>query len=170
MPQRGQGAGAPSGPALAQRNIHDLARVITTEAGGENQAAQTAVGWALRNRMTRNETDNVERVWTPAFQHQKPAAALAIQLATGILNGTTTDPTGGATHFYTPKTMPKKGDPTTHRDVDGGLESTPGALDRHGHPVQNYRPSFARWPQCFVTGVPEATFKFYRKQGDGHVR
>ncbi len=36
------------GPAQRPRPC----RVITTEAGGENRAAQTAVGWALRNRMT----------------------------------------------------------------------------------------------------------------------
>ena len=165
-----QGAGAPSGPALAQRNIQDLARVITTEAGGENQAAQTAVGRALRNRMTRNGPDDVERVWSPAFQHRKHPTALATQLATGILNGLIADPTGGATHFYTPRIMPKKGEPTAHIDVAGGLETTPGVVDDEGRPIQNYRPSFSNWPQCIVAGVPEASFKFYRQQGDGHVR
>ena len=165
-----RGAGTPSGPALDQRNIQDLARVITTEAGGENQAAQTAVGWALRNRMLRNGTDNVERVWSPAFQHRKHATALATQLATGILNGQIADPTSGATHFYTPRIMPKKGEATAGIDVAGGLESTPGVVDDDGKPVQNYRPSFATWPQCTVVGVPEIAFKFYRQQGDGHVR
>ena len=143
--------------------------MITTEAGGENQAAQTAVGWALRNRMLRNRTDNVERVWSPAFQHRKHANALATQLATGILNGQIADPTSGATHFYTPRIMPKKGEATAGIDVAGGLESTPGVVDDDGKPVQNYRPSFATWPQCTVVGVPEISFKFYRQQGDGHV-
>ena len=167
---RGRGAaGAPSGPALDQRNIQDLARVITTEAGGENQAAQTAVGWALRNRMIRNGTDNVERVWSPAFQHRKHPTALATQLATGILKGNITDPTCGATHFYTPNIMPKKGESTANIDVAGGLETTPGVVDESGKPIQNYRPSFATWPQCIVAGVPEASFKFYRQRGDGHV-
>lgn len=164
------GVGAPSGATLIQRNIQDLARVITTEAGGENQAAQTAVGWALRNRMTRNATDDVERVWSPAFQHRKYPTARAVQLATGILSGQIADPTGGATHFYTPRIMPKKGKSTAHIDVAGGLETTPGVVDDDGRPVQNYRPSFASWPQCIVAGVPEAAFKFYRKPGDGRVR
>ena len=164
------GAGTPNGPALVQRNIQDLARVITTEAGDENPAAQTAVGWVLRNRMIRNGTDNVERVWTPAFQHRKHPSALATQLATGILNGAITDPSSGATHFYTPRIMPKKGQSTAGVDVAGGLETTPGVVDEDGRPVQNYRPSFATWPQCTVAGVPEASFKFYRQQGDGHVR
>ena len=165
-----QGAAAPSEPELVQRNIQDLARVITTEAGGENRAAQTAVGWALRNRMARNATDDVERVWSPAFQHRKHPTAGAIQLATGILNGQIVDPTSGATHFYTPRIMPKKGEPTAHIDVAGGLETTPGVVDDNGRPIQNYRPSFSSWPQSAVAGVPEATFKFYRKPGDGPVR
>ncbi len=66
--------------------------------------------------------------------------------------------------------MPKKGEAAGHTDVAGGLETTPGVIDGDGRPIQNYRPSFAHWPQCVVAGVPEATFKFYRKPGDGHVR
>ena len=88
----------------------------------------------------------------------------------GILNGGITDPTSGATHFYTPRIMPKKGQSTAGVDVAGGLETTPGVVDEDGRPVQNCRPSFATWPQCTVAGVPAASFKFYRQQGDGHVR
>lgn len=35
----------------------------------------------------------------------------------------------GATHFYSPRSMPKEGESTTGRDVGGGLEQTPG-LDK----------------------------------------
>lgn len=161
---------------LGQRNVQDLARVIVTEAGGENQTAQTAVGWTLRNRMVRNGTNDVERVWRPAYQHRKNPTASALVLAKGILDGTVADPTSGATHFYTPQAMPKKGDPTAGIDVAGGLETVPGvtdadgnATDKSGKPIQNYAPSCARFPYKPVPGVAESVFKFYQQPGDGHV-
>ena len=144
--------------------------MITTEAGGETEAAPTAVGWALQNRMLRNQANSVERVWRPAFQHYKHPTALAVHLATGILDGSIADPTAAATHFYTPRIMPKKGETTVGVDVAGGLETTPGVVGDDGKPVQIYRPSFASWPQSSVVGVPEASFKFFRKPGVGHVR
>ena len=54
---------------LAARNVQDLARVIVTEAGGENSIAQTAVGWALRNRMIRNGTPDGKPMenYAPSF-------------------------------------------------------------------------------------------------------
>ena len=155
---------------LAQRNVHDLARVMVTEAGGESEQAQIAVGWCLKNRMTRNGTADVERVWSPAFQHGKPATATALADAAAILGGSTTDPTDGATHFYTPLAMPKKGEATAGIDVGGGLESVPG-VTRAGVPIESYAPSFAlTFTQKVVAGIPEKTFKFYQQPGSGYVR
>ena len=66
--------------------------------------------------------------------------------------------------------MPRKGEKTDGIDVGGGLETVSG-VESGGKPVQSYRPS---WTLTFepkiVTSVPEATFKFYRQPGSGHVR
>ena len=157
---------------LAARNVHDLSRVMVTEAGGApGEKAQIAVGWCLKNRMVRNGTDNVERVWSPAFQHRKAATAMALQDAAGILAGTIPDPTAGATHFYTPSIMPKEGESTQGVDVGGGLESVPGVTDSTGKPAKNYAPSFAlTFTPKPVEGIPERTFKFYQQPGSGYVR
>jgi hypothetical protein len=157
---------------LTARNVHDLARVMVTEAGGSpGESAQIAVGWCLKNRMIRNGTDNVERVWSPAFQHRKAATAMALHDAAGILAGTIADPTAGATHFYTPSIMPKEGESTEGIDVSGGLESVPGVTDGQGKPVKNYAPGFSlTFTPKPIAGVPERTFKFYQQPGSGYVR
>jgi len=58
--QRGKLAAADDPPSP---NVEDLARLITTEAGGEGAAAMTAVGWTVRNRMARNKTNVVREAW-----------------------------------------------------------------------------------------------------------
>lgn len=62
-------------------------------------------------------------------------------------------PTGGATHFYSPKFMPKEGHPTGGRDVGGGLESVPGVLE-NSQPVRSYRPGWTTsFTEVHVPGV-----------------
>ncbi len=159
----------PTQPPPQVRNVYDLARVITTEAGGEGEAAMVAVGWTLRTRMLRDVVPSIHAAWG-RYQHGHPATSTATTIATEIMAGTISDPTGGATHFYTPRIMPKKGDPTTGIDVSGGLESVLGVKDG-GRPVQNYRPGWTlTFEQKIVSTVPEATFKFYKQPGTGYVR
>ncbi len=86
------------------------------------------------------------------------------------MTGSIADPTGGATHFYTPRIMPKKGEDTGGIDVGGGLESVAGVTG-NGKPVQSYRPSWAlSFDRQIVANVPEASFKFHRQPGNGRVR
>lgn len=159
----------PTQPPPQVRNVHDLARVITTEAGGEGEAAMVAVGWTLRTRMLRDVVPSIHAAWG-GYQHGHPATSTATRIATGIMAGTIPDPTNGATHFYTPRIMPKKGDTTSGIDVSGGLENVPG-VKNGGRPVQNYRPGWTlTFEQKIVSTVPEAAFKFYKQPGTGHVR
>lgn len=163
-------AQAPDSSTPSSKNVTNLAKLIVTESGGLSRVTQTAVGWTVRNRMTRNGTTEVDRAWH-GYQHGKAATATALVIAKGILDGTIPDPTGGATHFYTPKIMPKEGDDTTGVDVGGGLESVEGVVDDDGNPVKNYRPSFAAtFTEKVVPGVAPAIFKFYQQPGNGHVR
>ena len=158
---------------ITEQNVRDLARVMASEAGGApGEAAQIAVGWCLRNRMIRNKTGDVRRVWSPAFTHRAPATATTLKDARAILDGSLPDPAGGATHFYTPAAMPKEGDATDGVDVGGGLETVAG-VTKAGKAVRNYAPSFADSPNFVLLSVPgvlPATFKFYRSLGTGHVR
>ena len=98
--------------------------------------------------------------------------ATAKKLAADILDGKLTDPTNGATHFYSPQRMPIEGKPTTNRDATGGLETVPGITDDNGNPVRSYRPGWSvdpRFENIPTPGFPERAFKFYR-QTDGAGR
>ena len=155
-----------------EQNVRDLARVITAEAGGQSEAAMRAVGWTVRNRMSRADTTHVDRVWS-GYAHGTHSSEIARQVAADVIDASSPDPTGGATHFYSPDAMPKQGDPDGCNDVAGGLEQVPGVRGSTGAPARNYRPSWAA-PGQFeprpVAGVAEHVFKFYRQPGSGHVR
>jgi hypothetical protein len=116
--------------------------------------------------MIRNGTDKVKGVWDGYAHNSKYSPTRAIiELARGILNGTVSDNTQGATHFYSPVSMPKQGQPTKGYDVGGGLEHMPGL------PTKNYRPSWANeYKRTFVEGVNSKYFKYYRESGDGYVK
>ncbi len=65
-----------------------------------------------------------------------------INLASNIQSGGVADNDDGATHFYSPRSMPKEGDPTGGFDVGAGLEQVPGVERPAGIPIRNYRPSW----------------------------
>lgn len=162
-----------------QRNFDDLATVIYNEARQQGELAMTAVGSTVWNRMLRNHVSTVRSVWQgyerkapdPKSPGDRAALLQAHRIAEGILNGTTADPTHGATHYYSPQAMPKENESIAGRDVGGGLETVPG-VRHNGGPVRSYVPSyvpeFIRKP---VTGVPERDFKFYEQPiGRSRVR
>ena len=154
-----------------KKNEYDLAKVIHSEASGENDVAKAAVGWTLRNRMLRNGSKIVSASWH-GYAHNSAPDFNSFRIAKGILNGSIADPTDGATHFYTPEIMPAKGDSTVGKSVGGGLELVPGVL-RNRKNVETYRPSWANDPNFSprpVGGIDERTFKFYKQDGNGFVR
>lgn len=144
--------------------MNNLARVIMSEAGIYNQVEQTAVGYTLVNRMTRNHTKSVSAAWHGYTHAQSPSASV-LGLAKKILSGAIADPTSGATHFYSPQIMPAAGDKTRGYDVTGGLEQVPGL------PTETYKPGFTRPPSeaVMVKGAVDSEFKFYRLAGNGPV-
>ncbi len=88
------------------------------------------------------------------------------------MDGTSPDPTGGATHFYSPQSMPKEGEPVPKgADIKGGLESVPGVVgDDLQTPVRNYRPGWtSRFQPSKPAGIPPAIAKFYTDQDLGRV-
>lgn len=145
------------------RNREALARLLTSEASVGSDAEQRAVGYTVLNRMDRNGTDAVRDEWDAYAHGQEPTDDLR-DLAGRILRCEADDPSGGATHFYSPVSMPHEGDNTAGYDVGGGLEDTPGLDDR------NYAPSWVDTHyRCYVDGARQAYYKFYRPSGFGPV-
>ncbi len=151
-------------------NIRDLASVIETEARGLEPVVKAAVGHVVLNRMRRNKTAAVRNVWN-GFVHVRPPGRESLTIARAILSGASKDTTNGATHFYTPASMPWEGRLTGGRDVGGGLEQVPGIKDERGVPIRTYRPKYAaEFTPIEVKGVSPLVFKFYRTPGNGPVR
>ena len=159
-------SGAPASDKLdTPINVESIARVIMSEAGIYNDTEQTAVGYTLVNRMARNHSTSVSASWHGYAHGQLPTASVRV-LAKQILSGGVSDPTNGATHFYSPQVMPAENGKTKGYDVAGGLEQVDGL------PTRTYKPSFTLPPAeaVPVEGAVDSEFKFYRMPGNGPVR
>lgn len=151
-------------------NIEWLGKVIASEAGSIydegnwvkcTDEERAAVGWTVLNRFksgTYGET--IEEVVTASGQyaHNQDSTPEIRELATKLLEGQIPDPTGGATHFFSPISMPKEGESTTGFDVGEELYEVPGI------PKLVYFPS---WTKTYAWGdeldnVRKAYFMFYR--------
>ena len=149
---------------LALENINDLARIMTSEAGGVSETAQAVVGWTVVNRMKQRHLTQVSQVWSHGnYAHSHYPTPTSLRLARSILDGTAIDISQGATHFYSPISMPKEGETPSHRiDVRGGLESVAG-MTKNGRPVRTYRPEWAkRYSAIRIFGIQDKDFKFYK--------
>ena len=104
----------------------------------------------------------------------KTPSFVIYDLARRLLSGDLTDPTDGATHFYTPGAMPKEGgEIPPGSNTAGGLKTVPGVTDEDGNPVRDYKPKYAKdkqFKQVIVKGVKDFLFKFYKEAGNTKVR
>jgi hypothetical protein len=148
---------------LAQENINDLGRIITSEADGLDETAQAMVGWTVVNHMKQHHYARVSLVWTHGNHvHNHMPTSTRLRLAESILNGTARDISQGVTHFYSPVSMPKEGEPSSRTDVHGGVESVSGVM-KNNRPVRNYRPGWAKRTSAVrVPDIQDKDFKFYR--------
>ena len=148
---------------LTPENINDLARIITSEAGGVNETAQAMVGWTVINRMRKSNPTRVSEIWAHGrYTHAHFPTATSMRLAESILGGTAMDISQGATHFYTPSRMPKIGESHSGIDIGGGLETVPG-VTKNGKPAQRYQPRWTTGHSAIrIPGIQEKDFKFYR--------
>ena len=122
-----------------------IAKAIMSEASIGNQAEQIAIGFASQ-RNSNHATNQV------------PSASV-LALAESIVRGEVVDNSGGATHWYSPRSMPKEGDETKGFDVGGGLEQTTGLSKK------NYRPKWAStMTHVAIDGVRDQYFKFYKNE------
>lgn len=155
-------------------DIEWLARVIASEAGSVydkgswvrcTDEERAAVGWTVLNRVksgTYGET--IEEVVTAPGQYahnQNPTPEI-IELATKLLKGQIADVNGGATHFFSPISMPKEGEPTIGFDVREGIHhlyQVPG-IDKNVY--------FPSWTTDYVwvgdlNNVRSTYFMFYHQ-------
>ncbi len=146
-------------------NAWALGKILTSEAGRyvANDAERRAVAYSVLNRMDHNGTTRVTDEWD-AYAHGRVPSSESLDLARDVLTCSVADDSRGATHFYSPQSMPKEGEDTSGYDVGGGLEWTPGLDER------NYRPSWSvEFPRCYVPGAVQRRFEFYRVPGNGPV-
>lgn len=153
---------------LMQRNQELLARVLISESSIGNEVERQAVGLTVINRMKRMQTDKVsDVVQVNGFYHYAidqdplPHPEYA-ELAQKLLNGQISDFTEGATHFFSPYSMPKEGDNTANFDCDGGLVryKTP----RTSRQVRVCTPSWSRtlrYVNLQNRGIRPFFFEFY---------
>ena len=142
--------------AAAEQNVLDLATVIMSEASVGTAAERLSVAFTVVNRMLRANVSAVRDVWR-AYSHAQQPVPSIVTLARDTLGGQHADPTGGCTHYYSPRSMPAEGQPTAGFDVAGGLELVPPLGSR------TFAPSWARTMIYIpVSGVRPEFFKFFR--------
>jgi hypothetical protein len=140
----------------SDENITNLATVLMSEASVGNDVERASVGFTVLNRLKNSGETSVDQVWSAYVHSQSPTAEL-ISLARQLLSNQRVDVTEGATHFYSPRSMPREGQPTGNYDVRGGLEQVPGL------PERTYAPGWAKTMQFVdIPGVRPAFFKFYK--------
>ena len=98
---------------------YSVARVLMSEVGGQDNAYLHAVAWVLRNKAAEGGSTITELVTAPSglYGHQN-AGTGAKFVASGqdprerhaeeahlVMSGQVPDPTGGATHFFSPRTQ-----------------------------------------------------------------
>jgi len=139
------------------QNQQQLARIMMSEASVGNKQEQTAVAYTVLNRMMQQGNSKVSDVQSAYSTEQEPSKEM-MDLAGQLLSGEIPDPTGGATHFYSPVSMPKEGQSTKKFDVKGGLELVPPLK------VRNYRPGFAKtMEEVPVEDARPHLYKFFRE-------
>jgi len=148
-------------------NVGWLSTVIASEAGSIydkylgkevqfTSVERAGVGYTVLNRLgtdiygSKYIPRTVEEVifpldkrYAPQFGYGKTPPLEIKELARGLLEGRIVDPTNGATHFVSPISMPKEGEPTKGFDVKGGLHYVPPPSNI---PARAYFPGWAAKP------------------------
>ena len=135
-----------------------LARAIMSEASVGTQEERVAVGWTVLNRLSNGGFgSDIESVVKGGYAwNQEPTVAI-LALAGDLAERKISDPTHGATHFFSPRSMPKEGQSTEGFDVGGGLHEVPGLT---------VRVHFPSWTNTLtwigeLPNVRQAYFMFY---------
>jgi len=162
----------PAGTAItiSDDDIEWLAIAISSEAGSVYDGGQwvrctdeerAAVGWTIVNRLKAGTyDDSIKDIVTAQNQYahnQQPTSEIN-EVAEKLLKGGIDDMTEGATHFFSPISMPKEGESTSGFDTGGGLHAVTGIDSKV------YFPSWAETMNYVgsLKNVRPAYFMFYR--------
>jgi hypothetical protein len=135
-----------------------LARVIVSEASVGNEDEQRAVAWTFRNRLDRSLS-----VHSYAMD-QAPNQEFYFELAREVL----TDPpevdlTKGATHFFSPRSMPLQGQEARCKSQGGIYDCDGGLVLVEGLEAPAYAPFWHLLYEWLpVSGIRKTHFLFYR--------
>ncbi len=149
-------------------NSQLLARVLISEASIGNDMERQAVGLTIINRMKQQKTPNVRdvirRYGFPQYAtNQDPSDYPEyFLLAQSLLSGHIKDFTKGATHFFSPYSMPKKGQSQRNFDCGGGYMRYRNPNNRRFEMIctPSWSKSF-RYVNLQKLGVRPYFFEFY---------
>ncbi|WP_281556869.1 DUF4157 domain-containing protein [Thalassomonas sp. RHCl1] len=155
-------------PHFNATNKADLATIIRSELGVGNTTEQTAIAWAVRNQMIRLNTNSVEK----AKKHFKDADDQSATTGTNTIAETvlkqnmTADTVSGAIKWYSPRSMPKKGEEAKCKPPKGtGKFSCGGGTirvkDTAGTEHDVYAPKFHKH-MTYVSVGREWYVRFYK--------
>ena len=133
--------------------VYALARVGASEAGGQKKIAKAGVMWVVMNEATRRGTDVLSVILGDAssfgaqgtggrhfVSSSHDPQTIDLVTASGVVDGSIDDPTGGAVNFDSPGAYK---DPAKADAFASGRESEGKEL-------------------VLLEGVPETTFRFWR--------
>ncbi len=92
--------------SVQQQNLYWLAKAIMSEASVGTQEERIAVGWTVLNRLDSNEfPSTIKKVVESGYAYNQEPTQKIIDLSKDILERKYADPTGGATYFFSPRSM-----------------------------------------------------------------
>jgi hypothetical protein len=135
-----------------------LAKIVVSESSVGNPEEQQAVAWTFRNRLDRGLS-----LLSYAMNHT-PNQEIYFDLAREVLTSPTElDVTRGATHFFSPRSMPRQGE--EHRCKSGGgiYDCEGGLVFVEGLDTPAYAPFWHLLYEWLpVPGIRKTHFLFYR--------
>jgi len=164
------------------QNVYWLAKAIMSEASIGTREEQIAVGWTVLNRLdSGNFGSSIEDVVKSGYAYNQMPTQEIIELAKDLQERKIQDPTGSATYFFSPVSMPKEGEENKcippigngNMDCNGELHNIPGtsekvyfpswAKPKEGWTVTDFYPTVENleWVSG-LEGVRNWYFMFYR--------
>ncbi len=135
-----------------------LARIIVSEASVGNENEQRAVAWTFRNRLDRGLS-----IYSYAMNNM-PNDDWYFQLAGQVLTAPVeADVSKGATHFFSPRSMPRQGEEARCKAGGGIYDCQGGLVFVEGLDTPAYAPFWHllyEWLPC--EGIRKTHFLFYR--------
>ncbi|MCK4735734.1 MAG: cell wall hydrolase, partial [Methanophagales archaeon] len=87
-------------------NLYWLAKAIMSEASVGRPEERIAVGWTVLNRLDSNDfPSTIKQVVESGYAYNQEPTQKIIDLSKDILERKYSDPTGGATYFFSPRSM-----------------------------------------------------------------